>query len=51
LVLGVALRIGIFLSVLAVEAENVSGVGVRGVSGIGPFPFTRLISFGRLLLV
>jgi hypothetical protein len=47
----VALWIGGFLSILTVEAENVSRVGVRGVSRIGPFPFAGLISFGGLLLV
>jgi hypothetical protein len=51
LVWRIALRIWNFLGILAVKAENVSRVGVRGVSGIEPFPFAVLISFGRLLLV
>jgi hypothetical protein len=42
---------GNFLGVFAVEAENVSGVGVRGASGIGPFPFAGLIGFHGFLLM
>jgi hypothetical protein len=45
------MQIGDFLSILTVEAKNVSWVGVRGELGIGPFPFTGLISFDGLLLV
>jgi hypothetical protein len=50
LVLRIALWIGDFLSILTVESENVSRVGMRSVSGIRPFPFVGLVSFGGLLL-
>jgi hypothetical protein len=43
--LGVSLWIGIFLGILAVKAKNVPRVGVQGVSGTGPFPLARLVSF------
>jgi hypothetical protein len=49
--LGVSLWIGILLGIFAVKAKNVSRIGVRGVPGIGPFSFARLISFCGLLLL
>jgi hypothetical protein len=49
--LGVNLWIGILLGIFAVKAEHVSGTGVRGVFGIGPFAFARLVSFCELLLL
>jgi hypothetical protein len=49
--LGVSLWIGIFLGIFAVKAKNVLRIGVRGVSGVGPFSFARLISFCGLLLL
>jgi hypothetical protein len=49
--LGVSLWIGILLGIFAVKAKNISGISVRGVSGIGPFSFARLVSFCGLLLL
>jgi hypothetical protein len=49
--LGVSLWIGILLGIFAVKAEHVLGIGVRDVSGIGPFSFARLVSFCGLFLL
>jgi hypothetical protein len=49
--LGVSLWIGILLGVFAVKAKNVPGVGVQGVSGVGPFPLARLVNFCGLFLL
>jgi hypothetical protein len=46
--LGVSLWIGILLGVFSVKAKNVLRVGMQGVSGIGPFPLARLVSFRGL---
>jgi hypothetical protein len=51
LALGVSLWIGTLQGVFAVKDKNVPRIGVRGVSGIGPFPLARLISFCGLLLL
>jgi hypothetical protein len=39
------------LSVFAVQTKNAPRVGVRGISGIGPFPVVGLIGFRRLFLL
>jgi hypothetical protein len=49
--LGVSLWIGILQGVFVVKAKNIPRVGVQGVSGIGPFPLARLVSFCGLLLL
>jgi hypothetical protein len=49
--LWVSLWIGNFLGVFAVQAEHASRIGVRGISGIGPFPLAGLVSFCGLFLL
>jgi hypothetical protein len=36
-------RVRVFLGVFAVKTENAPRIGVRGISGIGSFPFAGLV--------
>jgi hypothetical protein len=47
----IGLWIGVFLGVFAVQAEYAPRVGVRGISGIGPFLLAGLVCFCRLFLL
>jgi hypothetical protein len=47
----IGLWIGVFLGVFAVQAEYAPRVGVRGLSGIGPFLLAGLVCFCGLFLL